>query len=192
MTQVSHAGHRSRQELDEGLAHVRRSPADHGTLDLIVRRPAEDVREVLEEGRLDLAEGLVGDTWSTRGSTSTPDGSANPEAQLTVMNSRSAALVAGVDDHGGLAGDQLYVDLDLSAGRLPAGSRLQIGDAVIEITAKPHRGCAKFAARFGADALRFVNTGEGLSLNLRGRNAKVVVPGAVRRGDAVRRVTPPR
>ena len=191
---VMHASsciHRNGQELEAGLGHIKRSPLDNGTLQMIVARPAVDEREVLGEGWLDLVDGLVGDTWRTRGNRSRPDGSADPEAQLTVMNSRVAALVAGTPDHGGLAGNQLYLDFDLSVRHLPAGSRLQIGEAVIEITAKPHRGCAKFAARFGNEALRFVNTGEGLVLSLRGRNAKVVTPGAIKRGDAVRRITPP-
>lgn len=182
--------HRSHQELVAGLDDVRRSPVDKGTLELIVARPAVDGRAVLDWGRLDLVDGLVGDTWRTRGNSSTPDGSADPEGQVTIMNSRLATLVAGSPDHGGLAGDQLYIDLDLSTRHLPAGSLLQIGEAVIEITAKPHRGCAKFGARFGNDALRFVNTGQGLVLNLRGRNARVVVPGVVSRGDAVQRVHP--
>jgi MOSC domain-containing protein YiiM len=180
--------HRSRSELEAGLENIRRSPVNVGTLQMIVARPAVDARDALEEGRLDLERGLVGDTWRVRGDSSTPDGSAHPDAQLTVMNARAAALVAGTADHGGLAGDQLYLDFDLSTARLPAGSRLQIGEAVIEITAKPHRGCAKFAVRFGNEALRFVNTGEGLALGLRGRNAKVVVPGVIRRGDTVRLV----
>ena len=183
--------HRNGQELEAGLGHIKRSPLDNGTLNMIVARPAVDEREVLGEAWLDLVDGLLGDTWRTRGNTSRPDRSADPEAQLTVMNSRVAALVAGTPDHGGLAGDQLYFDFDLSVRHLPAGSRLQIGEAVIEITAKLHRGCAKFAARFGNEALRFVNTGEGLVLNLRGRNAKVVRPGAIKRGDPVRRITPP-
>ncbi len=177
------------EELEAGLEDVLHSPPDDGVLEMIVARPTVDQREVLEVGRLDLTEGLVGDNWRARGSSSTPDGSADSEAQLTVMNSRLAALVAGTADHGGLAGDQLYLDLDLSPRRLPAGTRLQIGEAaVIEITAKPHRGCAKFAHRFGKEALRFVNTGEGRMLALRGRNAKVVTPGVLRSGDTVRRV----
>jgi hypothetical protein len=189
VTSESSLGHLNRHELEAGLADVRRSPVGSGTLELIVARPSVDEREVLSEGQLDLIDGLVGDTWRTRASTSRPDGSPDPEAQLTVMNSRLASLVAGTPDHGGLAGDQLYVDLDLSVSHLPAGSRLQVGEAVIEITAKPHRGCAKFAARFGNEALRFVNTGEGIVLNLRGRNAKVVLPGTIKRGDAVRLIT---
>jgi hypothetical protein len=190
VTPASSFVHRSRQELEARLDHIRESPLDNGTLDLIVARPEVDRRHVLKQGRLDLVDGLIGDTWRTRGNTSTPDGSADPEAQLTVMNSRLATLVAGSPDHGGLAGDQLYIDLDLSTRHLPAGSLLRIGDAVIEITAKPHRGCAKFAARFGNDALRFVNTGQGLVLNLRGRNARVVVPGTISQGDAVKRIHP--
>jgi MOSC domain-containing protein YiiM len=174
--------------LAAGLEHIRQSPTDNGTLELIVCRPAVDERRVLEEGQLDLALGLVGDTWSVRSTTSTPDGSPHPDGQLTLMNARAIALVAGLAERWPLAGDQLYVDLDLSEAALPAGTRLAIGAAVIEVTAKPHRGCHKFAARFGPDALRFVNTGPGRVLNLRGRNARVVTPGAIRRGDSLRRL----
>ncbi|MBO0729721.1 MAG: hypothetical protein J2P57_10715 [Acidimicrobiaceae bacterium] len=176
------------QALEDGLEHIRQSPADNGTLELIVCRPAIDARRVLETGELDLRTGLVGDTWSVRSTTSTPDGSPNPDGQLTLMNARAIAVVSGASDPDAwaAAGDQLYVDLDLSEEGLVAGTQLAIGGAVIEITAKPHRGCAKFRARFGADALRFVNTGPGRVLNLRGRNARVVSPGTIRRGDVVR------
>jgi hypothetical protein len=177
-------------ELETGLDHIRQSPTNLGTLELIVTRPAVDVRELLEVGQLDLVAGLIGDTWSVRRSTSTPDGSPNPDGQLTLMNARAIAIVSGTSEpeRWAIAGDQLYVDLDLSQAGLPAGTRLGIGEAVIEVTSKPHRGCAKFAARFGADALRFVNTGPGRVLNLRGRNARVVTPGSVRRGDVVHRL----
>jgi len=173
--------------LDGGLDEIRRSPADDGRVELIVRRPAEDEREVLEEGLLDRADGLVGDTWRVRGSTRTEDGSAHPGMQLNLINARVIALVAGRRDRWPLAGDQLYVDLDLSERNLPAGIRLELGSAVIEITAQPHRGCQKFAARFGRDALRWVNSPVGRELRLRGVNARVVVPGAVRSGDPVRK-----
>jgi MOSC domain-containing protein len=179
------------QALEAGLDHIRRSPADAGTLDLIVCRPAVDERRILGQGTIDLNVGLVGDTWSARSTTSTPDGSPNPEGQLTLINSRAIRLIAGDDpERWALAGDQLYVDLDLSEGGLTAGTRLSIGDVVIEITPKPHRGCAKFSARFGPEAARFVNTGPGIALNLRGRNAKVITPGDIRSGDQVRRLEP--
>ena len=175
-------------ELGAGLDEIRRSPAEEGTVELIVRRPAENEREVLEEGTLDLAEGLVGDMWRVRGSRSTPDGSPNPLAQLTLQNARLAALVAGERERWPLAGDQLYVDLDLGVDNLPPGTRLAVGSAVIEITAPPHTGCAKFSARFGSDALRFVNSQAGRELRLRGVNARVVEGGVVRPGDAVRKI----
>ena len=127
--------------LEKGIEHVRRSPADHGRVELIVRRPAVDDRQVLEEATLDRANGLVGDTWRARGSSRTADGSSHPDMQLNLMNARTAALVAGQPDRWQLAGDQLYVDLDLSEANLPAGTRLQIGSAVIEVTAMPHTGC---------------------------------------------------
>ncbi len=180
--------HLSADLLEAGLEDIRQSPIDGGVLELIVARPAVDRREVLDAGELDLAVGLVGDNWRNRASSATPDGGADPDAQLTIMNYRCAALVAGRLDRVPLAGDQLYVDLDLSAANLPAGSRLAIGESVIEVTAKPHRGCDKFAARFGVAALRFVNIGIGRDLNLRGRNARVVVGGRIERGDRVRRI----
>ena len=179
--------HLTATALEAGLGEIRRSPADHGRVELIVRRPAENERDVLLEGALDAAEGLVGDTWQERGSGGTSDGSPHPDKQLTMMNARAAALVAGQTDRWGLAGDQLYVDLDLSYGNIPPGTRLEMGSAVIEVTDQPHRGCKKFAARFGRDALQFVNSPTGRELNLRGVNAKVVVPGTVRVGDVVRK-----
>ena len=157
-------------------------------MELIVRRPAVDEREALLAAELDVAAGLLGDTWPVRGSTSTPDGSPQPHAQLTVMNSRAALLVAQVPDRRSLAGDQLYVDLDLSPANLPAGSRLAVGTAVIEVSARPHLGCAKFAARFGEDAWRFVNSRTGRELRLRGLNARILVSGTVRLGDTMNKL----
>ena len=177
--------HRTTEQLEVGLDEVRGSPVGSGRLEMIVRRPAVDEREVLETGELDLARGLVGDTWSERSSSRTADGSAHPEMQLNVMNSRAISLMAGAPERWSLAGDQLYVDLHLGTEELPPGTRLRIGEAVIEVTAIPHRGCAKFTQRFGLDAMRFVNSETGRRLNLRGINAKVVVPGTIRTGDAV-------
>lgn len=174
--------------LEAGLPHVRQAPTDHGVLQLIVRRPAIDAREVLDEGALSVEEGLVGDTWRSRGSSRSADGRAHPDMQLNIMNARAAALVAQRDDRRALAGDQLYVDLDLSAANLPPGTRLAIGSAVIEVTAQPHTGCGKFVARFGLDAMKLVNSPLGRSLNLRGICAKVVQPGTIRVGDTVSKV----
>jgi MOSC domain-containing protein YiiM len=180
---------RSLAELEQGIDHIRRSPADEGRVELVVRRPAVGEREVIAAGTLDVAEGLVGDTWRTRRNAKRPDGSADPDKQLTLMNARAAALVAVDPDRVPLAGDQLYVDLDLSEQNLPPGTRLALGEAVVEITPPPHTGCKKFSERFGQDAIRFVNSPEGRSLRLRGVNARVVAGGAVRAGDAVRKLT---
>ena len=167
-------------ELQAGLASVRSAPAGEGRLELIVRRPAVDAREVMAEGRLDPEHGLAGDTWRAR------KVSPNPAKQVTVMNVRLARLVAGEEGRVQLAGDQLYVDLDLSEESLPAGSRLEIGEAMLEVSPNPHLGCEKFAARFGPEALEFVNSEVGRALRLRGLNARVVRAGTVRPGDAVR------
>ncbi|WP_030435581.1 hypothetical protein [Actinoplanes subtropicus] len=179
--------HRSVEEIRERLPLVRRSPRDLGALALAVCRPAVDAREVLSHAELDLETGLIGDGWSRRAGSRT-DPSPNPERQLTVINSRFIELIAGPDrDAWALAGDQLYVDLDLSVDALPTGSRLAIGDrAVIEVTEPPHNGCAKFAARFGRDAHKIVWTEEGQRLRLRGLNARVIVGAPIATGDAVR------
>ncbi|MGE3172074.1 MAG: MOSC domain-containing protein [Planctomycetota bacterium] len=181
--------HRSADELAAGLAAIEQAPAEAGTLQLVVRRPEVDAREVLAEGRLDPAAGLVGDSWSARPSRR-PDRLPDHDKQLNIMSARAASLIAGERDHWALAGDQLYVDLDLSIDNLPTGARLAIGDAVVEVTAPPHNGCAKFQQRFGADALRFVNSDAGKRLRLRGLNARVIRAGTVRPGDAVRRLPP--
>jgi hypothetical protein len=177
------------EELEAGLDEILRSPAVEGTVELIVRRPAVDERELVEEVKLDLEEGLVGDNWHVRGSKSTGDGSSNRLAQLTLANARAVDLVAAGDrERWALAGDQFYVDFDISKENLPAGTRLALGTAVIEVSELPHDGCVKFSARFGNDAHRFVNTKDHRHLNLRGINARIVEPGTVRRGDAIRKV----
>ncbi len=177
----------SMSELESGLDEVRGAPRDEGTVRMIVRRPNVDQREVLEQGDLDLEVGLVGDNWKARGFRKTADGSAHPDMQLNVMNARATALVAQDPSRWPLAGDQLYIDLDLSGENLPAGTRLAIGSAIIEVTPEPHTGCSKFVARFGADAMKFVNSPVGRELNLRGICAKVVAPGTVRVGDTVKK-----
>jgi hypothetical protein len=171
--------------LEAGLDQIRNSPKDAGRVELICRRPQTEQREVIDEAVLETGQGLVGDNWLTRGSKSTADGSAHPDMQLTLMNVRSATLIAGAPDRRQLAGDQFFVDLDLSVENVPPGSRLKLGDATVEITEIPHRGCGKFSARFGVDALKFVNSEVGRELNLRGVNAKIIDGGVVRRGDAV-------
>jgi hypothetical protein len=176
------------QQLEAGVDHIRQSPRDHGRVEMMVRRPAVDERVVLEQGELNLQEGLSGDTWQVRPSRHTPDGSPLLDAQITVMNARAIALIAGEQARWPLAGDQLFIDLDLSDENLPAGSKLQIGTAVIEVTPQPHNGCAKFAARFGNDAVKFVNSPVGKQLHLRGINAKVVRGGTIRVGDLARKL----
>jgi hypothetical protein len=177
------------EELEHGLDNILQSPKDGGSLDLIVRRPAVDEREVVAEGRLDTEEGLVGDNWKARGSRHMPDGAADPEMQLNIMNARVVSLVADNPDRRDLAGDQLYLDMDLSYDNLPPGTKLELGDAIIEVTEPPHTGCKKFAARFGKDAIVFVNTGMGKKLNFRGINAKVIKSGDIKAGDVARKVT---
>jgi hypothetical protein len=176
------------EELEAGLDAIRQSPKNEGVLGLIVRRPRAGEREVLQEGKLDVADGLVGDTWSTRGSSRSKDGLAHPDMQLNVMNSRVIALVAQERERWHLAGDQLFVDLDLSGENLPPGTRLALGSAVIEVTPQPHTGCQKFVSRFGVDAMKFVNSPLGRQLNLRGINAKVVLPGVIRVRDAAKKL----
>ena len=170
--------HSSYAELEAALPELERSPRERGTLELIVRRPSKGRREVLDLGLLDVEEGLVGDRWAL--------GKRRRAQQLTVINSRLAALLAQSRDRWPLAGDQLYVDFDLSLEHLPPGTRLAIGAAEIEVSPEPHTGCRLFAERYGRDAQRFVGSERGHALQLRGINAWVVKGGEVRVGDAVR------
>ena len=179
--------HLSAEQLEAGLAHIHESPQDGGVLGMIVCRPRTNEREVLNEGVLDLFEGLVGDNWRARGGAAA-HAREYLDMQLNVMNSRVAALVAGSRERWALAGDQLYLDMDLSDDNLPPGTQLQLGDAVIEVTAAPHTGCRKFAARFGVDAVKFVNSPHGLRQNLRGINARIAEPGTIRVGDIASKV----
>ena len=169
-------------ELEAGLPEILESPSSAGIVDLIVRRPAVGLREVLEEGALDVDQGLVGDRWHT------PGADTDRGTQVTLMNSRVIALVAGDRERWPLAGDQLYIDLDLRPENLPPGTRLTVGSALLEVTDASHTGCAKFTERFGSAAVRFVNSPSGRALRLRGMYARVVVPGTVRPGDAIRKL----
>jgi hypothetical protein len=176
-------------ELEAGLDDILRdTPKDKGRLMMIVRRPSVGVREEVDEAQLDLVEGLVGDTWRVRKSKRTADGSPHPDMQINIMNWRVADLVAQGRTRWALAGDQLFIDLDLTDANLPPGTRLAIGSAVIEVTAEPHTGCGKFIERFGVDAAKFVNSPIGRELHLRGINAKVVQPGTIRVGDRARKI----
>jgi hypothetical protein len=175
--------HLSRERLEAGLGRIREAPQDGGRLVLIVRRPAVGQRDLPTEAMLDQDRGLDGDNWLVRGNSSTPDGSADPNRQITVMNARVAELVAGGTERMPLCGDQLLVDMDLSMANLPAGSMLAVGQVVLRVSEEPHLGCAKFVERFGGEAMRFVNSRLGRQLRLRGMNTRIVIPGTVRVGD---------
>jgi hypothetical protein len=173
--------HLSADELNQGVEHILASPADAGELKLIVRRPDVDQRETPQQARLDVEVGLVGDSWSTRAKVV-------PDMQLNIMNSRVVDCVAGSEDRWPLAGDQLFVDMDLSGENLPPGTQIALGDAIVEVTEPPHTGCKKFAARFGVDAMVFVNSGQGKTQNFRGICAKVVKSGDIGVGDIARKL----
>jgi MOSC domain-containing protein YiiM len=179
----------SMAELEAGMEYIRKSPREVGVVMLIVLRPRTDEREVVNEAQITIEDGLVGDNWKERGSANTADGSPRREAQITLMNARSIALIAQSEQRWSLAGDQLYVDFDLSDDNIPPGTRLAIGSAVVEVSSVPHTGCKKFSARFGLDAMKFVNSPEGKQLHLRGINTKVIQSGIIHAGDMVQKIS---
>lgn len=180
--------HLTKTELEDGMGEILRSPQDGGLLKMIVRRPALNQREILQEGQLDLEIGLVGDYWFSRKNDQPKE---YADIQITLMNSRVVSLLAQDKSRWSLAGDQLYVDLDLSTYNLPAGTKLAIGSSVIEITAVPHTGCGKFMERYGAEAAKFVNASKNKHLRLRGVNAKVVKSGLVQVGGTISKEAKP-
>ena len=180
--------HATEEELNAGLERIQRAPNDIGVLLMIVRRPDVDKREIIRTGELDVDRGLVGDNWKERGSTSTPDGQANSDAQITIINLRVLELVAQLQERWALSGDQLVIDINLSEENMPPGTRIAIGTAILEVSDKPHTGCAKFAQRFGKDALRFVSTPTAMKLRLRGVNTRIVKSGTIRPGDAAKKL----
>lgn len=188
MNGILFENHRTNQEINSAIKHVLDSPKDGGTLEMIVRRPVVDRREVINSGALDIENGLVGDNWLARGSSRTDNGLGHPEMQINVMNYRFALLIAGSRERVPLAGDQLFVDLDLSEENVPPGTRLSIGDAVIEVTTIPHLGCKKFVERFGLDAMKFANSDFGRKHHLRGINARVIQSGSITTSDIIRRI----
>lgn len=181
--------HLTTSELEAGLDEILKSPKEEGVVEFIVRRPRTEEREVLSEAQLDPIQGLIGDNWIERGSSKTSDGSAHPDMQLNIMNSRVIALVAQERERWALAGDQLFINMDLSAQNLPAGTQLSVGSAIIEVTPPPHTGCKKFVSRFGLEAMKFVNSELGRELHLRGINARIIRGGVVRVGDVAKKIS---
>lgn len=179
--------HLTLAELEAGLDAVRLAPRDQGSIALIVRRPRVGEREVLALGEFDVVEGLMGDSWKLRSSSRMPDGGPHPDMQVNIMAARAIALISPDRSRWQLAGDQLFLDIDLSAENVPPGTRLEIGTAVLEVTDQPHTGCSKFVERYGVDAMKFVNSEVGRALNLRGVNARVVRNGVIQVGDRARK-----
>lgn len=180
--------HFTLEHLQTQLKKIQASPKDSGSVLLIVRRPVTEEREIITLGRLIPSAGLEGDNWRERGSSSMPDGSANPEAEITLMNSRVIQALTQDETRWALAGDQFFVDFDLSEENIPAGTRLMLGSAILEVSSLPHNGCKKFSARFGVDALKFISIAENKPLRMRGVNAKIIQAGEVKQGDLVRKI----
>ncbi len=176
------------EELQAGLPAIRQAPENDGELKLIVRRPQTNAREVLAEVELSTEVGVVGDNWKDRSSSRTDDGSPHPEMQINIMNWRVITLIAPDESRHQLAGDQLFLDMNLTKENLPAGTRLALGTAILEVTAQPHTGCKKFVERFGLDAMKLVNSEVGRELQLRGINARVIQSGTIRTGDRARKL----
>ncbi len=173
----------SLEQLERGLAGLGRKAGSEGRVALVVSRGQGGLREARARARLSPDEGGPGDAWARRAAR-------DPEGQIAVMEVDVAALIANGQPLT-LFGDNLFLELDLSDENLPCGSRVQIGDALLEVTPKPHNGCHKFQARFGNEALRFVSRKEQRHRNLRGIYMRVIEPGEVAPGDAVRVVTRP-
>jgi hypothetical protein len=179
------ATHIETNVIQDALDELGVSPQDNGTVEMIVRRPNHGEREILQEAHFSTDTGLDGDNWLTRGSKNTEDGSAHPGMQVAIMNSRVIQAIEPDKSRWSMAGDQLFLDLDLSAENLPIGQQIAIGNVILEVSEMPHNGCGKFTERFGSAATHFVNSKEGRANRRRGVNARVVQGGTLRMGDKV-------
>ena len=180
--------HLTTEQIQAGMPNINQSPSDNGTLELIVIRPESDTRRVLGQVQLSQEGGVHGDRWAKESWKKLPDGRPHPDVQVALTNARLVDLLSQTKDQWSWAGDNLFVDLDLSAENLPPGAKLSIGDTILEVTAEPHNGCKKYAQRFGKDAIRFINSPEGKKLHLRGIYARVVQAGTIRVGDAISKI----
>lgn len=177
--------HLTRAELEAGLSEILKSPKDNGRVEAIIVRPESEERRFIPRTRLTLAGGVEGDHWEYGSWKSTDEGRPHPNVQISIMNSRCINHIAGSHENWAPAGDNLFVDLDISPDNTPPGTRISLGSAILEVTETPHNGCAKFVERYGRDATVFVNTGEGKRLRLRGIYARVVKDGQVSVGDQI-------
>ena len=180
--------HPSLDILEAGLEHIRNSPTDNGLLHMIVVRPEKKQRSTPEHCLLSSKGGAEGDHWAKGCWKSLPDGSPDPDVQITIMNSRCLELISSSPSQWPLAGDNLIADLDLGVHNLKPGQKLSVGTTILEITAVPHTGCDNFKVRFGLDSLKFVSTKAGKELRLRGIYARIIQDGEIRIGDRLKKV----
>lgn len=175
-------------EIDQRLSSVLDSPKDQGTVEMIVVRPFKNQRKTLIHVLFSPEAGVTGDNWKTQCWKKLNDGQSDPDVQVAIMNARMIDMLTDDKAHWPLAGDQLFVDFDLSVTNLSPGDQLQIGDAVLQITAEPHRGCSKFKQRFGELAMHCVNSAQGDAHRLRGIYAKIISAGNVSVGDVIHKI----
>ncbi len=180
--------HLTRAELEAGLPEILQSPKDNGLVEAITVRPVSEERRVVQSTRMTLSGGVEGDHWANGCWKSTEDGKPHPDVQICIMNSRCINHIAGSRENWAPAGDNLFVDMDISPDNMPPGTRVSLGSVILEITDTPHNGCAKFVERYGREATVFVNTGEGKRLRLRGIYGRVVQDGAVSVGDVITKI----
>ncbi len=182
------ARHLDKQELAAGLPEILKSPKDRGPIESITVRPASEQRRTVNSVAISLAGGVEGDHWAQGCWKSTDAGKPHPDVQICMMNSRCIDLIAGDKDNWAPAGDNLFIDMDLTPENLPPGTRIAMGTAILEITDTAHKGCAKFIERYGRDACVFVNVGDGDRYKLRGIYGRVVQDGVLSVGDLATKV----
>jgi hypothetical protein len=167
------------EELEASFQALPPAGIGRGQLHLIVVRTGGGAHTTPAQVAISPKRGLDGDRWSK-----TPK--REVDGQVSLMDARVASLLVGGErDRLHLPGDNFHVDLDLGEAALPVGSQLRLGTALLEITALPHAGCAKFRARFGDDALRWVNHRSFRARRLRGVFCRILEGGVASLGDAI-------
>lgn len=164
-------------DLQAKLSWATSAPRDNAPISTLCVRPAEGDRQFVERIDFSVTEGVVGDRWIRKTWMRLPDGRPDPRIQVCLLGQRVLELVRIDPYRMPYPGDNIVADLDFSETNLPSGQLLRVGTATLEVSDIFNTACSKWRARYGDDALRWINLPDNLPHRLRGVLCRVVASG---------------